>query len=110
MISMSLACIFSELAAKILNIQLLHFLKFKIVNLSSNRTEKMENIELLFRESLKLRPAERLQLIELIAKSLDQPDEKINEVWAAEAESRYQALQQEKVNTIPFSEIMARYK
>jgi putative addiction module component (TIGR02574 family) len=70
----------------------------------------MENIEMLFKESLKLRPAERLQLIELIAKSLDQPDEKINEVWATEAESRYQAMQNGKVNTISLSEIVARYK
>ena len=70
----------------------------------------MENIEILFKESLKLRPAERLLLMEMIAKSLDHPNEKIDQIWANEAEDRYVALKSGKVKSIPFSEIIARYK
>jgi hypothetical protein len=56
----------------------------------------MDNIEILYKESLKLRPAERLQLMEMIVKSWDQPNEKIDQIWAMEAEHRYHALEKGK--------------
>jgi putative addiction module component (TIGR02574 family) len=61
-------------------------------------------------EALHLRPAERLQLIELLTKSLNKPDEKIEQIWAEESEKRYKALKTGKVKTIPLSEIVLRYK
>lgn len=64
----------------------------------------------LLREALQLRPAERLQLIEWLTQSLDKPDDKIDQVWAEEAEKRYQALKEGKVKTIPLDEIIQRYK
>jgi len=71
---------------------------------------KMENIEGLYKESLKLRPAERLQLMEMIAKNLDQPNEVIDQSWANEAEKRYYAMKKKDVKTISLNEIIARYK
>ena len=47
-------------------------------------------------EALRLRPAERLLLIELLTKSLNQPDENIEKIWAEESEKRYQALKENK--------------
>jgi putative addiction module component (TIGR02574 family) len=70
----------------------------------------MENIENIYNKALKLRPAERLQLMEMIARSLDQPNEKIDEIWANEAESRYEALIKGDVRTIALDDIIARYK
>ncbi len=64
----------------------------------------------LFKEALNLRPADRLQLIEWLAESLDQPDERIERIWAEEAEKRYQALRAGKVKTIPLDDIIQRYK
>ena len=64
----------------------------------------------LLKEALNLGPADRLQLIEWLAESLDQPDERIERVWAEEAEKRYQALVAGKVKTIPLDEIIKRYK
>ncbi len=61
-------------------------------------------------EALSLRPAERLQLIEWLTQSLSKPDEKINQIWSEEAEKRFDALKSGKVNTIPLSEIIQRYK
>ena len=60
--------------------------------------------------ALHLRSAERLQLVELLTKSLNKPDEKIEKIWAEESEKRYKALKTGKVKTIPFSEIVLRYK
>jgi len=65
---------------------------------------------LIFKEALHLRPAERLQLIEWLTKSLSKPDEKIEKIWAEESEKRYDALKQGKVQTIPLDEIIKRYK
>lgn len=64
----------------------------------------------IFEDALHLRPAERLQLIEMLTKSLNKPDEKIEKIWAEESEKRYKALEEGKVKTIAFNEIIERYK
>ncbi|HQI40203.1 MAG: addiction module protein [Ignavibacteriales bacterium UTCHB2] len=61
-------------------------------------------------EALRLRPAERLLLIELLTKSLNQPDENIEKIWAEESEKRYQALKENKVKSYTINEIIERYK
>jgi hypothetical protein len=43
------------------------------------------------KDTLQLRPAERLQLIEMLSRSLNKPDENIERIWAEEAEKRYKA-------------------
>ena len=61
-------------------------------------------------DALQLRPAERLQLIEWLTRSLNQPDEKIETIWADESERRYKALKEGKIKSIPLDEIIKRYK
>lgn len=68
------------------------------------------NSKTLFKEALNLRPADRLQLMEWLAQSLDKPDDKIEQVWAVESTKRAQALYDGKVKTISLSEIIERYK
>jgi len=65
---------------------------------------------LILKEALHLRPAERLRLIEGLAKSLSKPDKKIEQIWEQESEKRYEALRQGKVQTTPLDEIIKRYK
>ncbi|MFQ5710096.1 MAG: addiction module protein [bacterium] len=64
----------------------------------------------LLEEALNLRPAERLQLIQWIAESLDRPDDKITQIWAEESEKRYRALKEGKVRTIPLDAVIRRYR
>ena len=64
----------------------------------------------ILKEALHLRPAERLQLIEWLAQSLNKPDEKIEQIWADESEKRFKALKEGKVKTIPLDEIIRKYK
>ena len=64
----------------------------------------------ILKEALHLRPAERLQLIELLTRSLNEPDENIEKIWAEESEKRYKALEEGKIKTIAFNEIIERYK
>jgi putative addiction module component (TIGR02574 family) len=64
----------------------------------------------IFEDALRLRPAERLQLIEMLIRSLNKPDEDIEKIWAEESEKRYKALEEGKVKTIALNEIIERYK
>ncbi len=64
----------------------------------------------IFKKTLSLHPAERIQLIERLSESLDQQDERIKRIWAEEAEKRYQALVAGKIKTIPVKEIIQKYK
>ena len=66
--------------------------------------------KILFKEAFNLRPAEPLQLIEWLAESLEQPDERIEKIWAEKAKRRYETLKAGKVKTIPLEKIIQRYK
>ena len=39
-------------------------------------------------EAMKLKPEERFTLVESLIKSLDEPDKKLDAIWAEEAERR----------------------
>ncbi len=61
-------------------------------------------------KALQLKPAERLLLLEMLAKSLNNPDAKSEEIWKKEAEERVKYLKEGKVKTITLEEIKTRYK
>lgn len=60
----------------------------------------MSSTEIL-KEALQLKPQERYLFIENLLKSLDIPDETIDEVWAEEAQKRLQDYRQHRTETIP---------
>ena len=68
------------------------------------------NTKSIFEDALQLRPAERLQLIEMLSRSLNKPDESIEKIWAEEAEKRYKALEEGRIKTISINDIIERYK
>lgn len=59
-------------------------------------------------EALKLKPAERFTLVESLIKSLDEPDKKLDEIWAEEAEKRLKAYREGKLEGIPMEEIFRK--
>jgi len=56
-------------------------------------------------QALQLKPEERFIVIETLLKSLDEPDEKIDEIWALEAEKRLNAYRAGRLEGIPMEEI-----
>lgn len=56
-------------------------------------------------QALKLKPDEKFVLIEAIIKSLDEPDKKLDEIWAEEAERRLMAYREGRLESIPMEEI-----
>lgn len=56
-------------------------------------------------EAMKLKPDERLTLVEALIKSLDEPDKRLEEIWAEEAEKRLRAYRGGNLEVIPMEEV-----
>ncbi len=59
----------------------------------------------ILKEALKLRPEERFLVIEGLLRSLDEPDEKLEEIWAEEAEKRLRAYREGRLEGIAMEDI-----
>lgn len=59
----------------------------------------------LISNALRLKPADRLILIEALIRSLDVTNPKIEEKWAEEAQKRLEAYKKGKLKTIPFEKL-----
>ena len=57
---------------------------------------------------LRLKPAERLRLLEVIYESLDRPDSEIDEVWYDEGERRLAAIESGRLNCLPAEEVIGK--
>lgn len=64
----------------------------------------MSNIEIL-EEALKLRPEQKFAVVEGLLNSLDAEDEKIDAIWAEEAERRLEAYREGRLESIPMEKV-----
>ncbi len=64
----------------------------------------MSHAEIL-KEILLLNPKDKFLMVETLLKSLDKPDETIDEIWADEALRRFENYKNENTQTIPFEDI-----
>jgi len=65
----------------------------------------MSSTKELLDEAMKRKPEERFTLVEGLIKSLDEPDKKLDEIWAEESENRLKAYRKGKLEGIPMQEI-----
>ncbi len=63
----------------------------------------------IFELALKLPPADRFEVAELVLQSLDRPDPEIDRVWVEEAERRLAAYRAGKVKGIPAEDIFGAF-
>ncbi|MBI2779593.1 MAG: addiction module protein [Gammaproteobacteria bacterium] len=56
-------------------------------------------------QALNLKPQERFALVESLIKSLDEPDKKLDDIWAEEAVKRLKAYREGRLEGIPIEEI-----
>ena len=56
-------------------------------------------------QALKLKPEERFMVVEGLLNSLDEPDRKLDDIWAEEAEKRPKAYREGRLEGIPMEEI-----
>jgi len=57
---------------------------------------------------LRLEPAERLLLVEVIYESLNRPDMEIDEVWYDEAERRLAAIESGRAKCVPAERVIGK--
>ena len=63
------------------------------------------SINELLEQALTLNVNERTKLIDELFKSIDKPDEEIDQIWAEEAESRLEAYRKGELKTVPMENI-----
>ncbi len=56
-------------------------------------------------QALKLKPEEKFSVIEVLLKSLDEPDAALDGIWVEEAEKRLAAYRQGRLEGIPMEEV-----
>lgn len=59
----------------------------------------------ILRQALQLKPEERFTVVEGLLKSLDEPDKKLDDLWAEEADKRLKAYREGRLEGIPMEEI-----
>ena len=64
----------------------------------------------LVNEILSLTNLDKLKIVNLILENLDEPDPKIEKVWAAEAQKRLSAMRGGKMRLYSHSEVMRKYR
>ena len=61
-------------------------------------------------EARKLSPTTRLELVDAILNSLDEPDQHIDRLWSQEAEERLAAYRRGELKSVPLDEVLAKYQ
>lgn len=64
----------------------------------------------LFKEAMAMPPSERFQFVDMLLKSLDQPDEEIDSLWRKESESRIDAYDAGHISSITVEEAFKKYQ
>ena len=64
----------------------------------------------LVHEIEKLPPTERVQIVDIVIRDIIHPDSSIDMIWAQEASRRWDAYKKGDIKTIPYKEVMSKYK
>ena len=68
----------------------------------------MENKTKILQDLLKLTPLEKANIIDILLKSLDEPDAEMDKLWAEEAENRIDGYERGEVKSISSDEFFER--
>ena len=66
--------------------------------------------EALSAQATQLPPEERMQVVERILDSLDQPDAALDALWAKEADDRLAAYRRGEIRAVALSDVIAKYQ
>jgi len=61
-------------------------------------------------QARKLSTSERIDLVDSILASLDEPDPDIDRLWAKEAKERLAAYRRGEIKAVPLQEVLAKYR
>ena len=66
--------------------------------------------EALSAQVTQLPPKERMEVVERILDSLDQPDAALDALWAKEADDRLAAYRRGEIKAVALSDVIAKYQ
>lgn len=66
--------------------------------------------EALSAQVTQLPPEERMEVVERILDSLDQPDAALDALWAKEADDRLAAYRRGEIKAVALSDVIAKYQ
>ena len=66
-------------------------------------------LETLIAQATQLTPEERIQLVERILNSLDQPDAALDTIWPSGAYDRLAAYRRGEIKAVAFIDVIAKY-
>jgi putative addiction module component (TIGR02574 family) len=64
----------------------------------------------ILKEALSLEPSQKAELIDKLLSSLDNPDKKIDDLWAKEAESRIDAYERGHIQAVTLEKVLEKYR
>ena len=70
----------------------------------------MNNTDNILKQASVLSPFEKVQLIDKLISSLDEPDKKMDELWVEEAENRNEAYDRGKLKAVSLEEVLQKYR
>ena len=70
----------------------------------------MTSTDHILKEASALSPFEKAQLIDQLISTLDEPDKRMDELWAKEAENRIVAYDRGKLNSVSLEEVLQKYR
>jgi len=62
------------------------------------------------KSALSLSAIERVNLIDMLLRSIDQPDESIDDIWREEVEARIDAYKNGKIKSVSLEQVLAKYQ
>lgn len=60
--------------------------------------------------AMRLPPIKKIELIDKLISSLDNPDKLIDDLWEREAEDRIQAYEMGQIKSVSLKEVLEKYK
>jgi putative addiction module component (TIGR02574 family) len=69
-----------------------------------------EATKTLSQQARKLSTEERIELVDDILTSLDEPNPTIDRLWTKEAEDRFAAYRRGEIKTLSLEEVLAKYR
>jgi putative addiction module component (TIGR02574 family) len=69
-----------------------------------------QSAETLSAQAAKLPPEERVEVVERILDSLDQPNVTLDALWAKEADDRLAAYRRGEIKAVALSDVIAKYR
>jgi putative addiction module component (TIGR02574 family) len=67
-------------------------------------------VEQAFAEISSMKPLDKLQLIEKILGSLNQPNKKIEDIWVKEVEERLEAYEKGNITVVSEEDVFQKYR